>query len=199
MALNMPPICAGFLAGSEPDLPSMVMNRSWSSSVPAAGLTWFPGAHHHEVTCPRMVAGLVCAIGAGRDRARRAARGLLPGSAAPSRPGIPGIAAADTERPGGGCRRGGRSSGSSGRCCVAAEGFKYPGRGKTAEAWLQLRLDGCIDLPREPEPEPLAPAEREERALEVLGLILATIVPQELLAAHACKELAGQLSARLSR
>ena len=52
------------------------------------------------------------------------------------------------------------------------EGFKYPARGKTAEVWVQPRLDGGIDLPREPEPEPLAPAEREERTLEVLGLTL---------------------------
>jgi conjugative relaxase-like TrwC/TraI family protein len=52
------------------------------------------------------------------------------------------------------------------------EGFKYPGRDKTAEVWVQPRLDGGIDLPREPEPEPLAPSEREERALEVLGLRL---------------------------
>jgi hypothetical protein len=36
------------------------------------------------------------------------------------------------------------------------EGFKYPGRGKTAEVWVQPRLDGGIDLPREPELEPLA-------------------------------------------
>jgi conjugative relaxase-like TrwC/TraI family protein len=48
------------------------------------------------------------------------------------------------------------------------EGFKYPGREHTAEVWVQPRLDGSVDLPREP--EPLAPAEREERALNVLGL-----------------------------
>ncbi len=36
--------------------------------------------------------------------------------------------------------------------------------------WVQPRLDGNTDLPREPEPEPLAATAREERALEVLGL-----------------------------
>jgi hypothetical protein len=50
------------------------------------------------------------------------------------------------------------------------EGFQYPDREKTAEVWVQPRLDGGIDRPREPEPEPLAAAGREERALEVLGL-----------------------------
>jgi hypothetical protein len=50
------------------------------------------------------------------------------------------------------------------------EGFKYPGRGHTAEVWVQPRLDGSIDLPREPDTEPLTTAEREQRALEVLGL-----------------------------
>jgi conjugative relaxase-like TrwC/TraI family protein len=50
------------------------------------------------------------------------------------------------------------------------EGFTYPRHEKTAETWVQPRLDGSTDLPREPEPEPLTVAEREERALEVLGL-----------------------------
>jgi hypothetical protein len=52
------------------------------------------------------------------------------------------------------------------------EGFKYGDRQKTADVWVQPRLDGSADLPREPQPEPLAPAEREQRALEVLGLTL---------------------------
>jgi hypothetical protein len=50
------------------------------------------------------------------------------------------------------------------------DGFKYPDRDKAAEVWVQPRLDGSVELPREPEPEPLGPAEREARALEVLGL-----------------------------
>jgi hypothetical protein len=48
------------------------------------------------------------------------------------------------------------------------EGFKYPERHNTAEAWVQPTLDGSVELPREP--EPATPAEREQRALEVLGL-----------------------------
>ena len=52
------------------------------------------------------------------------------------------------------------------------EGFKYEDREKTGDVWVQPRLDGSADLPREPQPEPLAPAEREQRALEVLGLTL---------------------------
>ena len=48
-------------------------------------------------------------------------------------------------------------------------GFKYPGPDKTTNMWVQPRLDGSIDLPRE-ETEPLAPAEREQRALDMLGL-----------------------------
>jgi len=52
------------------------------------------------------------------------------------------------------------------------EGFTYPVQGKTAEVWVQPRLDGGADLPRESELEPLTVAEREERALEVLGLTL---------------------------
>jgi hypothetical protein len=47
------------------------------------------------------------------------------------------------------------------------EGFAYPPRERGREVWVQPRLDGSIDLPREP--EPLSPAEREERALGVLG------------------------------
>ena len=52
------------------------------------------------------------------------------------------------------------------------EGFKYEDQEKTADVWIQPRLDGSADLPREPSPEPLAPAEREQRALDVLGLTL---------------------------
>jgi conjugative relaxase-like TrwC/TraI family protein len=58
------------------------------------------------------------------------------------------------------------------------EGFQYSKRGETAEAWVQPRLDGGVGLPREPEPEPLAPAEREERALQVLGLTLGYDQPE---------------------
>jgi hypothetical protein len=58
------------------------------------------------------------------------------------------------------------------------EGFTYPGRAKTAEVWVQPRLDGSADLPREPEPEPLTMAAREERALEVLGLTLSYDQPE---------------------
>ena len=50
------------------------------------------------------------------------------------------------------------------------EGFVYPEHGTTAQTWVQPRLDGGTELPREP--EPLGSAEREERALEVLGLTL---------------------------
>jgi hypothetical protein len=50
------------------------------------------------------------------------------------------------------------------------DGFVYPEREKTAEVWVQPRLDGSVELPREH--EPLSPAEREERALELLGLTL---------------------------
>jgi conjugative relaxase-like TrwC/TraI family protein len=52
------------------------------------------------------------------------------------------------------------------------EGFKYEDRETTGDVWVQPRLDGSADLPREPEPEPLAPAEREQRALKALGLTL---------------------------
>ena len=48
-------------------------------------------------------------------------------------------------------------------------GFKYPDADQAAGVWLQPRLDGTLDLPHE-ESEPLAPAEREQRALELLGL-----------------------------
>jgi hypothetical protein len=48
------------------------------------------------------------------------------------------------------------------------EGFKYPDGGKAAEVWVQPRLDGAVELPREP--EALSPAQREQRALDVLGL-----------------------------
>jgi len=50
------------------------------------------------------------------------------------------------------------------------EGFKYEQQDTTADVWVQPRLDGSADLPREPEPEPLTIAAREERALQVLGL-----------------------------
>jgi conjugative relaxase-like TrwC/TraI family protein len=55
-------------------------------------------------------------------------------------------------------------------------GFKHPDRGESAEVWVQPRLDGTVELPREP--EPLAPAEREQRALEVLGLTLGCDQPE---------------------
>jgi hypothetical protein len=58
------------------------------------------------------------------------------------------------------------------------EGFNYEEREKTADVWVQPRLDGSADLPREPQPEPLAPAEREQRALEVLGLTLGCDQPE---------------------
>jgi hypothetical protein len=44
--------------------------------------------------------------------------------------------------------------------------------------WVQPRLDGSTDLPREPQPEPLAAAAREERALQVLGLTLGYDQPE---------------------
>jgi conjugative relaxase-like TrwC/TraI family protein len=58
------------------------------------------------------------------------------------------------------------------------EGFQYPERDKTAQVWVQPRLDGGVGSPREPKPEPLGPAEREERALEVLGLTLGYDQPE---------------------
>jgi conjugative relaxase-like TrwC/TraI family protein len=48
------------------------------------------------------------------------------------------------------------------------EGFVYPDRQQGREVWVQPRLDGSVELAREP--EPLSPAEREARALDVLGL-----------------------------
>jgi len=50
------------------------------------------------------------------------------------------------------------------------EGFVYPEREQNREVWVQPRLDGSIELPREP--EPVSPAQREERTLEILGLTL---------------------------
>jgi conjugative relaxase-like TrwC/TraI family protein len=49
-------------------------------------------------------------------------------------------------------------------------GFTYPELERTRETWVQPRLDGTIELPHYP--ELLGPAEREERAQEVLGLTL---------------------------
>ena len=45
------------------------------------------------------------------------------------------------------------------------EGFIYPERAQASDVRVQARLDGTVELPR-------TPAEREERALEVLGLTL---------------------------
>jgi hypothetical protein len=56
------------------------------------------------------------------------------------------------------------------------EGFKYPDRDKAAEVWVQPRLDGSVELPREA--EPLGPAEREQHALEALGLTLGDDQPE---------------------
>jgi len=50
------------------------------------------------------------------------------------------------------------------------EGFQYEQRERPGEVWVQPRLDGGTDLPSERQPEPLAPAEREQRALKALGL-----------------------------
>ena len=50
------------------------------------------------------------------------------------------------------------------------EGFVYPRREQSREVWVQPRLDGSIELSREP--EPLSPVEREKEAWEVLGLTL---------------------------
>jgi conjugative relaxase-like TrwC/TraI family protein len=57
------------------------------------------------------------------------------------------------------------------------DGFKYAGRDQTAEVWVQPRLDGTLDLPRE-QPEPLTPAAREQQALEVLGLTPSSSQPE---------------------
>jgi hypothetical protein len=48
------------------------------------------------------------------------------------------------------------------------EGFVYSEHDQGREVWVQPRLDGSAELSREP--EPISPAEREERALNVLGL-----------------------------
>jgi hypothetical protein len=56
------------------------------------------------------------------------------------------------------------------------EGFVHRGRERVGEMWVQPRLDGSIELPDEP--EPLGSAEREERALEVLGLTLGYDQPE---------------------
>jgi hypothetical protein len=59
------------------------------------------------------------------------------------------------------------------------EGFKYAGHEEnSAEVWVQPRLDGSVGLPREPESEPLAPADRERRALENLGLTVGYDQPE---------------------
>ena len=42
--------------------------------------------------------------------------------------------------------------------------------------WVQPRLDGGVELPRHA--EPLTPADREEGALEVLGLTLGNVQPE---------------------
>jgi conjugative relaxase-like TrwC/TraI family protein len=62
------------------------------------------------------------------------------------------------------------------------EGFVRRGRERAGEVWVQPRLDGSAGLPHES--EPLGPAEREERALEVLGLTPGSDQP----------ELPGQIS-----
>ncbi len=56
------------------------------------------------------------------------------------------------------------------------EGFVYPKRGEARDVWVQPRLDGSVELPRET--EPLSPAEREERALDLLGLTLSYDQPE---------------------
>jgi hypothetical protein len=56
------------------------------------------------------------------------------------------------------------------------EGFTHPDDEKTVKTWVQPRLDGSIDLPREP--EPLTPDKREERALQALGLTLGHDQPE---------------------
>lgn len=56
------------------------------------------------------------------------------------------------------------------------EGFVYPDREATEQVWVQPRLDGGTELPRQP--GQLSPAEREERALEVLGLTLGYDQPE---------------------
>ena len=56
------------------------------------------------------------------------------------------------------------------------EGFRYRDRDMGAEIWVQPRLDGTVELRREP--EPLTVAEREQRALEILGLTLGCEQPE---------------------
>ncbi|HET9896667.1 MAG TPA: hypothetical protein VFQ44_17190 [Streptosporangiaceae bacterium] len=56
------------------------------------------------------------------------------------------------------------------------EGFVYPQRDTVKNVWVQPRLDGTVELPRHP--EPLTSAEREERALRVLGLTLDYDLPE---------------------
>ncbi|MHB1595612.1 MAG: MobF family relaxase [Streptosporangiaceae bacterium] len=58
------------------------------------------------------------------------------------------------------------------------EGFKYGQPEKTARVWVQPTLDGSVELPRQPEPEPLTPAGREDRALRILGLTLGYDQPE---------------------
>jgi hypothetical protein len=48
------------------------------------------------------------------------------------------------------------------------EGFAYPDRQPGHQVWVQPRLDGTVELPREP--ERLSAAEQETRALGILGL-----------------------------
>jgi hypothetical protein len=56
------------------------------------------------------------------------------------------------------------------------DGFIYPRREHSREVWVQPRLDGSVELSREP--EPLSPVEREKEALEVLGLTLGRDQPE---------------------
>src|SRR5690348_13812896 len=48
------------------------------------------------------------------------------------------------------------------------KGFVYPQPEHEREAWVQPRLDGSVELARQP--DSLGPAERETRALDILGL-----------------------------
>jgi len=50
------------------------------------------------------------------------------------------------------------------------QGFAYPEAERAGDVWVQPRLDGTVELPREP--ELVSPPEREQRALQVLGLTL---------------------------
>jgi conjugative relaxase-like TrwC/TraI family protein len=56
------------------------------------------------------------------------------------------------------------------------EGFVYPEREATEQVWVQPRLDGGAELPRQP--RTLSLAESEKRALEVLGLTLGYDQPE---------------------